>query len=56
MQISHGLLVYDVKIGQLGSKNLAVRSKNLAVRFDIDQIGCGEITVKTQREIISSSE
>jgi hypothetical protein len=49
MQISHALLVYDVKIGQLGSKNLtvrsknlAVRSKNLAVRFDTDQIGCGE--------------
>jgi hypothetical protein len=27
MQISRALLVYDVKIGQLGSKNLAVKSK-----------------------------
>jgi hypothetical protein len=42
MQISHVLLVYDAKIGQLGSKNLAVRSKNLAVRVDIDQLAAAK--------------
>jgi hypothetical protein len=46
MQISHALLGYVLKIGQLGSKNLAVKSKNLAVRFDIDQLAAG----KSQRE------
>jgi len=40
MQISRALLVYDVKISQLGSKNLARQIQNLAVRFDTDQIGC----------------
>jgi hypothetical protein len=34
MQISRALLVYDVKISQLGRKNLAVR-------FDTYQIGGG---------------
>jgi hypothetical protein len=34
MQISRVVLVYDVKISQLGRKNLAVR-------FDTDQIGGG---------------
>jgi hypothetical protein len=34
MQISRVLLVYDVKISQLGRKNLAAR-------FDMDQIGGG---------------
>jgi hypothetical protein len=42
MQISRVLLVYNVKINQLGRKNLAVRSKNLSVRFDTDQIGGGK--------------
>jgi len=31
MQISRALLVYDVKMNQLGRKNLAVR-------FDLDQL------------------
>jgi hypothetical protein len=35
MQISRMVVVYDVKIGQLGRKNLAVR-------FDKYQIGRGE--------------
>jgi hypothetical protein len=35
MQISRVLLVYDVKISQLGRKNLAVR-------FDMYQIGGGK--------------
>ena len=42
MQISRALLVYVVEIGQLGSKNLAVKSKNLAVTFDIDQLAAAK--------------
>jgi len=45
LEISRALLVYDVKISQLGSKNLiynSTKSKNLTVRFDSDQIGRGD--------------
>ena len=42
MQISRVLLVYDVKISQLGRKNLAVR-------FDMYQIGGGSLPRRRSR-------
>jgi hypothetical protein len=54
-QISRVVLVYDVKINQLGRKNLVGR-KNLAGRFDMYQIGGGENNCQNPREIISSRE
>jgi hypothetical protein len=47
-QVSRTLLVDDVKIRQLGSKNLIVCPENPTVRFDTYQIGGGKITDKTQ--------
>jgi hypothetical protein len=43
LQISRVVLVYDVKIGQLGRKNLAVR-------FDMYQIGGGIQFIKCTQE------
>jgi hypothetical protein len=56
MQISLVVLVYDVKINQLGRKNLAVRSKNLASDLIQIKLAAAKITVKTRQEIISSRE
>jgi hypothetical protein len=56
MQISRMALVYDVKISQLGRKNLAVRFDTYQMAAAPKTSVAEKITVKTRREIISSRE